>query len=223
MLGLDPKTRDSARRILEPSPELAEYFQTLRDRLLLANGVGSEAPRTLTFTSCRPGEGVSTVAFHLALTLARQSRVLLVDADLSMASLLPLIRKKWIQDLPAEPSREEGAVAPLARNLNLLTAAFLEGDERGKFDSPTLLPEWVLRYRQQYEFVLFDAPPVSAGSAALRIGSLSDGVVLVVEAERTLLEAVRRARQQFGQVRAKMLGGVLNKRRLPIPGSWYRE
>jgi Mrp family chromosome partitioning ATPase len=204
-------------------PAVAEYFKTLRDRLLLAGGVGSQAPRTLTFTSCRPGEGVSTVAFHLALTLARQSRVLLVDANLSMPTLLPQVRRLWIPDLPAEPSPEEGPMARLGRNLDLLTAAFLEGDERGKFDSPTLLPELVLKYRQQYEFVLFDAPPLSGGSTALRIGSLSDGVVLVVEAERTLLEAARRAKQQFGQVRAKILGVVLNKRRLPIPKPLYRE
>lgn len=222
MLGLQEKQKTKSRGALELPPGFKDPITTLRDRLMLAYGVGQEAPRMIAFTGIQGGTGVSTIAFLLGVSMAQQCRVLLVDSNQETTSLLDLIRGHYLPDFPAPPEGEEGMLAHVSRNLDVLSASRMKGENLYKFDSPVRLNELMMEYRDNYEYVLFDTPPVSAGSTALRIGSAADGVVLVVESERTLLEAAKRGKEQLGQVGARILGVVLNKRRLPIPGPLYR-
>ncbi|MBU0754262.1 MAG: CpsD/CapB family tyrosine-protein kinase [Planctomycetes bacterium] len=222
MIGLEEKQKKQSQNILAVPQEFKEPITTLRDRLMLAYGIGQEAPRLIALTGVQGDTGVSTLAFLLGVSMAQQCRILLVDANQEATPLIDLIRNRYLPDFPAPPKGEEGMLAHVARNLDILSASRLKGESRYKFDSPVRLNELMLEYRQNYEYVLFDTPPVSSGSTALRIGSAADGVVLVIESERTLLEAAKRAKEQLGQVGARILGVVLNKRRLPIPGLLYR-
>lgn len=222
IVGLERQQKNQSWKIREVHSSFKDHITTLRDRLMLAYGTDQKAPRLIAMTGCQGGEGVSTLAFYLALSMAQQCRVLLMDADVNAPSVINMVRDKFIPEFPEPPDGKEGVLAHINDNLDVLSSSRLEGDDLKRFDSPVRLTELMDQYRQSYDYVLFDTPPVSAGSTALRIGSAADGVILVVEAERTLVETARRVKEQLGQVRARILGVVLNKRRLPIPKPFYR-
>ena len=67
-----------------------------------------------------------------------------------------------------------------------------------------------------------DAPPISRYADAIALGRLSDGVVLVLEAESTRREAARIAVENLRASRIPVLGAVLNKRTFPIPERIYK-
>lgn len=76
--------------------------------------------------------------------------------------------------------------------------------------------------RSEFDFVLINAPFSASHVAAMVIAPLTDGVVLVVEADRTRREMIWKARHDFQTAQARILGAVLNNRKFPIPGAIYR-
>ena len=64
--------------------------------------------------------------------------------------------------------------------------------------------------KQRYDMVVFDAPPLLAAADAAILGTLVDGVVLVVRAGQTERVAARQAVHKLRQVNARLLGAVLN-------------
>jgi len=67
-----------------------------------------------------------------------------------------------------------------------------------------------------------DSPPVIPFNDATRICEVTDGVVLVVESERTRSEVVDHALDRLKSAGAEILGVVLNKREFHIPKGIYR-
>lgn len=222
MLELDEKTEQMQeyRIVLDLPHDVREYYTLLRDRLMLSYKGNTQMLRTMAVTSCQSGEGVSTVALNLAVTIAHHDKVLFIDADPDEATALTSF-----EDIPVHNTEAvEGQMRPLinvAHNLDILSVALMDGDDPKQFESPTKLEKLLNNYRSEYDCVVIDAPAMQDGSAALRMGSLVDGVVLVVEAERTRIDAVKRAKEQLKQVHANILGVVLNKRRLAIPKPFF--
>ena len=68
-----------------------------------------------------------------------------------------------------------------------------------------------------FDYVLIDCPALSVSDEAALLASSVDGVVLVVQAERTRHEQIRHAAQTLEMANGKMLGLVLNKRRYQLP------
>jgi len=77
--------------------------------------------------------------------------------------------------------------------------------------------------REAFDYTLVSAPPVSRETEATMIGQLADGVVLVVEANQTRRETVRRAKEQLESAQVRLLGAVLDQRTFPIPEKLYRR
>jgi Mrp family chromosome partitioning ATPase len=75
----------------------------------------------------------------------------------------------------------------------------------------------------KFSHILIDAPPINAYADAALLGRLADGLVMVVEANKTRREAARRAKDILGVAGVRLLGVVLNKRRFPIPAAVYRR
>jgi Mrp family chromosome partitioning ATPase len=79
------------------------------------------------------------------------------------------------------------------------------------------------KLRANFELVLIDSAPLAISPDGLAIASKVDGVVLVVEAEKSRWQTVKRLRDSIHRVGGNMLGVVLNKRRFYIPQSIYRH
>jgi Mrp family chromosome partitioning ATPase len=77
--------------------------------------------------------------------------------------------------------------------------------------------------RKEFDYILIDVPPINQYSDALALGQITDGLVLVVEANSTRKESALKAIESLRGARVDILGAVLNKRTLPIPESLYRR
>jgi succinoglycan biosynthesis transport protein ExoP len=77
--------------------------------------------------------------------------------------------------------------------------------------------------REEFDYVLIDAPPLSSCSDAVLLGQMTDGVILVVEANSTRRETARTAKETFEGANVKLLGAILNNRTFPIPEVLYRK
>lgn len=203
-------------RIDGPRPDplrpgtLEDAFGTLRTAVLFAQGTRGPT-RTLLVTSARPGEGKTTIAVNLALSLARLGgRVLLVDADtrrptahhaFGLAQGLGL--GEYLRDAVDWPTLVRRDVAP---GLDLLPAG---GPLRGPTELlSTARPAALLEEgRQRYDFVVVDAPALLINAADTRILSpLVDGVVMVVRSGATPRPLVESLIRQVPNV----VGVVLN-------------
>ena len=75
--------------------------------------------------------------------------------------------------------------------------------------------------RKEFDYVLVDAPPLNDYSDALALGQISDGLVLVLEANATRRESAVRIADTLRASQIRVLGAVLNKRTFPIPEGLY--
>jgi protein-tyrosine kinase len=77
--------------------------------------------------------------------------------------------------------------------------------------------------RSEFDFILVDTPSLAASNVAVGLGSLSDGVVLVLKANASRRESATQAVEDFHSGNAKVLGAVLNQRKFPIPNKIYKK
>lgn len=85
------------------------------------------------------------------------------------------------------------------------------------------LPGRLKELRLEFDYTIVHGPPAALCSDAALLGYLSDGVVLVLEANATRRAAAQRAVQLLQATNARLLGAVLSKRTFPIPEGIYRR
>jgi hypothetical protein len=85
------------------------------------------------------------------------------------------------------------------------------------------LPSRLRELRLEFDYTIVHGPPAALCSDAALLGYLSDGVVLVLEANATRRAAAQRAVQMLQATNARLLGTVLSKRTFPIPEGIYRR
>ncbi|TFG89048.1 MAG: hypothetical protein E4H17_01340, partial [Gemmatimonadales bacterium] len=163
--------------------------------LKLAKTHGLALPRTLMVTSAMRGEGKTTIAACLAITLARELRekVLLVDFDLRSPSahrVLGLPRATWglAQMLQSRVFDESHVRATSLPHLDFLAAGRSERPAGELVD--TAACEWFFQEATaRYSLVLVDAPPNLAVPDPLILGRVVEGVLYVIKAGSTIRKA----------------------------------
>jgi capsular exopolysaccharide synthesis family protein len=189
---------------------------------------GADAPRMVLFCGVGRGDGSSWVCLRASETLASQVKasVCVVDANLHAPFLHEYFRKSNSKGL-AEAVRGSGPISNYAQLLNggnlwVITCGSRTTDPHTLLTSDRL-PARLAELRTVFDYVLIDAPPVNLYGDATLLGRLADGVVLVVQANSTHREVVRKAKESLESAKLRVLGAVLNKRTFPIPDSWYRK
>jgi len=76
--------------------------------------------------------------------------------------------------------------------------------------------------KKEFDLVLIDSSPLTLSPDGLAIASKVDGVILVVEAEKTRWQTVKKVRDNIAIVGGNILGVALNKRRYYIPQFIYK-
>ncbi len=184
----------------------------------------SDRPRkVILFMGTREGEGTSTVSRELArLTATRYDRtVLLVDADEAPdnddAGACPLGDIVQHDRLVEDALRQVGS-------LPWYMSALCNGTQGGsEIYEPARMEALLGSLRERFDYVLLDAPPVATSPVGLSLAGLADGVVLVVEAEKTRWPVAADTKDQIVKHGGKLLGIALNKRKYHIPESVYRR
>jgi receptor protein-tyrosine kinase len=188
----------------QPQSGVSESFRATLASILSAGNRG-ERPQTLVITSSRPNEGKTTVVSNLGIALAEiGNKVLLIDGDLRRPRLHQVFdqinswglsdvlrEKNAIEDLPMEALVKKTAVP----RLSLMPGGTCTDNIFGLLCSgrmARLMP----RFRQEYDYVLVDAPPCLEFADARILARYTERLLLVVRADftdrRTAQAAVQR-------------------------------
>lgn len=169
--------------------------------------------KVVMITSAVPGEGKTLTASNLALTLSESYRrsVLLIDADLRRPALHSVFR------IDNSSGLGEGLVASEQRRLPVRQVserlAILPAGRPSADPIAGLTSERMRRLleeaREAFDWVIIDTPPVALLPDANLLGSMVDGVVVVIKAGSTPFDLVKRALDGIG--RERVLGTVLNR------------
>ena len=196
-----------------PRSPIAESFRGLRTSFLFR---AQRKCRTVLVTSPHPGDGKSSTAINLAITLGQRGKsVLLVDSDLRKPSVAPVLgldgRKGLTTLLAGRHTLEESiqAYEPVPQ-VSILTSGPINQDSP-ELIAPERLDSLLTDLGTKFEHIIIDSPPVLAVADAGVLASLVDGVVLVISADQTPRRAVSSARRVLELAGARVLGVVLNK------------
>lgn len=197
---------------------VAESFRSTLASVLFS-GQNGNRPKVILVTSPGYSEGKSTSASNLAIALAEiRQKVLLIDADMRRA------RQHTIFDLP-----NSWGLSDLLRERNAIKDSPLEALARKtEIEGLYLLPagpgtvsisnllyssrmsELLNRFREEFDTVVIDTPPMLYVSDARVLGRTADAVILVVRSGQTTRDAALAAKQRFSNDGIPVLGVILN-------------
>ena len=207
------------------SNPLHRFYAGLRDRLIVNFEVRnlSHNPKLVGVTSCRKGAGVTSIAAGLAASLSEtgDGNVLLVDMRGEHGAAQHFHKGKPALGLDAE--LENGIKNEAFDQDNGHGPADGEADDH--FPSvlskrfATLMPKLKA---SDYDYIIFDMPPVSQTSMTPRLAGLMDMVLLVIESEKTHRDSVQRATALLNESRAQV-STVLNKVKTYVPARLHQE
>jgi len=199
----------------DPRNPVSEAYRSLRTNITFARL--ERTPKTLVFTSPMPGDGKSTTSANLAITLAQQGlKVLLVDADLRrgvLNSVFHLEREPGLSNVLLEITQFKDAVRTVrigeSATLDFLSSGILPPNPAELLGSERMR-SLLKRLEAEYDVIILDAPPLNVVTDAALLGTNADGVILVARAGRSEKAALSYAVEQLRNVRADVLGAVLN-------------
>jgi Mrp family chromosome partitioning ATPase len=210
---------------LERNPSLQPFHDALRDRLIVYFEVKNltHKPKLVAVTSAGRGAGVSSIAAGLAASLSEtgDGNVLLVDMNLEQGAAQQFYKGKAGCGLDTALTAETRQNALVQENLYVVN-----GNAKST-ELPGILPKrfgaLVPRLKaSNYDYIIFDMPPVSQTSLTSRLSRFMDMVLLVVESEKTGREVVQQANTWLAESGATV-GAVLNKTRRYIPERLHQE
>lgn len=214
-----PGGRAAPDAVWSPDDDLRVAYE--RIQVWITNRGPREAPtRAVMVAGCQEGNGATTTAAALAATLAQQptTRVLVVDANLRTPSLHRVFGARGqagFSDL-VNNGREAGLdyVQPSAQpNLFVLTTGRIPRSPLENFSS-VKLARLVAEFKNQFDFIVFDAPPLLQFPDGYALAPHVDAVLVVVEADRTLVDDARRVIRELERAGVRgPTGVILNRQR----------
>jgi capsular exopolysaccharide synthesis family protein len=181
----------------------------------------------LIVTSPLPAEGKTATVSNLAVTLAQMNKkVVLIDADLRKARLHRIFKTKNLNGLTKYLTGSlevRDLVRPTeVRNLYLINSGPLPPNPTELLGSERMAA-LVRTLREEFNFILFDTPPILAVSDAMVLGPVIDGVILIVWGGKTPREALMRAKENLDLLKVKSLGVIINNLNIKQHSYYYKN
>lgn len=204
--------------------------ETVRDKLTsLARELfllPASIVRSVAVGATEPGTGVSAITIGLAECLSGLSsgRVCVMDMDLEHPKLQAHFRPRspyGINDVLQGKASLGDALTRVASNLWILPAGGSDG--RSMVHSTEGLLEILTAVRRETDYLLLHSPPLSDTNAAIAFGKMTDGVILVLEANRTRRDYAQMLKAKLDAAHVRVLGAVFNNRTFPIPEKIYSK
>ncbi len=201
-------------RILNERTSFAvqEAYKTLRTNVMFA--LPGRDCKCIGVTSPIAGEGKSTTAVNLAISLAQiGKRVLLIDCDLrlsTVATKLGIRPTPGLCDFLIGEVRIEEAVRNVEKyGIHVLPASQAPADPTGLLESRQM-EHLFTALRRNYEYVIVDLPPVTVVSDAMILSKCLDGYLIVIREKQTKHRAVEETVRSLEFAGAKILGAVIS-------------
>jgi succinoglycan biosynthesis transport protein ExoP len=199
-----------------------EGYRHLRASLLMMQHTSNYVAL---ITSALPAEGKTQTAVNTSIMLALSGkRTLLIDGDLRRPCChryLGLENNEGLACILSEQRPPNNLIQPTqTKDLYFLSSGRVAFNPSELLDSRGLSATFE-SLRLMFEFIIIDSCPIIPISDALAIARLADGVVLVVDSNKTSKQFVRRACTRLSEARANIIGVVLNKSM--ADGGYYKH
>ena len=197
----------------DPRSAAAEAVRRLRTNLQFVDV--AERSRSIVVSSSLPGEGKSTTAINLAVSLADAgARVLLIDADLrrpSVADYLGLEGGAGLTTVLIGRADVQDVVQPWGdTTLDVLPAGQIPPNPSELLGS-TAMRTLLDRLNEMYDMVLIDSPPLLPVTDAAVLGRQVGGVLLVAGVDRIHRPQLKETLESLDTAGCHLLGLVVNK------------
>ena len=219
VLAVVPRIREWNRRqtpmlvtLDDPKSPAAEAYRALRPALLVA--AAERGVKSIMVVSPLAGEGKTTTAANLAVALAQaDKRVWLISADLHRPRIhefFGLDNQRGLADvLSGDADPWDATEQSRVPNLWILPSGPLPDNPAELLQSDDMR-HLLNEEGDKFDFIVLDCPPVLAVADVLGLVSSVDAILFVADAASSKRDVLRTAREQLEQVRAPLLGAVLN-------------
>lgn len=198
--------------LLNPLAIPSESYRALRTNIQFSRP--DVMVETVLVTSSSPSEGKSVSSSNLAIVMAQAGRrVLLVDTDLRR----PTVHKKF--GIPRDPglvqllfSEEPFDPTPFATSVDDLWVipAGASAPNPSELLGSKAMRELIDSFRQHFDIIIFDAPPILAATDAVLLSTQCDAALVIVKAGSTKDFELEQAMESLANVGAPVIGTVLN-------------
>lgn len=211
----------------KPGEQLDSYLEGLKERLMTyfeVQNLNMKKPKLVAVTGCEKGVGVSTVASGLAAALSNTGNgsVLLVDMNKGQGLAKSFTKGDVTRGLTEMLQTGDRDDAKIQENLYV---ASVENETEGNLSRtlPSKFNHLVPKLKaSDYDYIIFDMPPVTQTSATPRLASYMDITLMVLESEKTGQQMAERANALMRAARANV-AAVLNKYRPHVPARLSHE
>jgi tyrosine-protein kinase Etk/Wzc len=199
---------------LKPKSPIAESFKALRTRVEFSK-LESEPIKTILITSSIPSEGKTVVALNLAGTFAQANKkVLLVDCDLRKPrahSALGTDRYPGLSDYLFKNVAFEDIVKKTQQeNMWFIPSGTIPPNPSELLGS-VQMKNFLSDMRDKYDIIVLDSPPFITVTDAEILFNMTDGTILVAQADKTPFDAFTKSYIRLSSINPhNMLGAVLN-------------
>ncbi len=203
--------------------DLVEGYAKLRMNLLYT--LSEKMHRTVLITSAISGEGKSTIAANLAVSMALSGKkILLVDADMRRACQSEIFyydpNSLGLADiLTGSTTIKKSIISTVWDNLDILPAGSMPSNPCELLESP-MMAKLIQEMEEQYDLILMDVPPVNIVSDPLALSNQVAGTLFVVRQEFSDHREIRRALVSCEMTGMEVLGFVFYGEKLH-QGKYY--
>ncbi|RMF95536.1 MAG: polysaccharide biosynthesis tyrosine autokinase [Candidatus Schekmanbacteria bacterium] len=229
--NLDAETIDLYSKLIShfaPSSILSESYRAMRTNIQFM--LLEKKYKTITITSASLGEGKTSVAINLGITLAQLGKkVLLIEGDLRKPRLhkvFGLEKEPGLTDIIIGNSHWKNSVrtvidmmlgnlqfeqlfqTPGLDNLSIITCGHIPPNP-SEFLNAQGIEELIEEIKEYFDLIIIDVPPVLPVTDAVILGAKTDAVLLVYRAGKIARSGLKRAKNILSNVKANVIGIVL--------------
>lgn len=194
-----------------PRSVSAEAYRSIKTSINYSSA--DKVIKTIVVTSSIPAEGKSTIAGNLTFVLSENNhKVLLIDCDLRKPSLhkkFGVSSRNGITDLLIGDCKLEEGIKSINENIDLITSGTLPPNPVEIVGS-NAFKEFIDKMSLSYDYIVIDTAPVLAVTDAQLLSVKCDGTLLVVRANKTRNNMLKRSYEELKKVGANLIGTILN-------------
>lgn len=204
-------------------PPFSEAFRNLRSSILFRQE--NQQLKTLIICSSLPGEGKSSIAANLAITLSQTGeKILLIDGDLRRGNLSRLFEmqdKPGLSEAMADLRHWRNFIYPTAYPNLILFPLGDHPDQPGEFFLKAELSTFMTQAQNEFDRIIFDSAPLLAATDSASLAPKLDAVIMIVRSGLTSIQKLRQSMHILEARQANVFGLVINGIGEGTPGYGY--
>lgn len=207
-----------------PHSRLAEAYRSIRTSIIFSSPEDKPL-KTILITSASPQEGKSTASINLGIVFAQANeKTLIVEADMHrprIADSFGIENKVGLSSVLAGAAALNTAIKEtLVHNLYLLPSGptppnpaelLVSAKSHQLFDD----------LKKGYDRIIIDSPPILTVTDPAILANMTDGVVHIIRAGYRNIEVILKSRQRLNEVKARIIGVILNNVNVKREDSYY--